>query len=86
MDEDANGYFRILTRKGWRKGTNFYSLGDTLNLLGKIENIEPEENFQGSRYIGDKLYLVTYQQIDPLFVIDIADVKHPKIVGAMKTP
>ncbi len=86
MDEDANGYFRILTRKGWRKGTNFYSLGDRLDLLGKIENIEPEENFKGSKYIGDKLYLVTYQQIDPLFVIDIADVKHPKIIGAMKTP
>jgi uncharacterized secreted protein with C-terminal beta-propeller domain len=43
-------------------------------------NIEPGENFKSSRYIGDKLYLVTYQSIDPLFVVDMEDISKPKII------
>jgi uncharacterized secreted protein with C-terminal beta-propeller domain len=49
-------------------------------------NIEPGENFKSSRYIGDKLYLVTYQSIDPLFVIDMEDISKPKIIGELKIP
>ncbi|MDR3168764.1 MAG: beta-propeller domain-containing protein [Candidatus Peribacteria bacterium] len=36
--------------------------------------------------MGDKLYLVTFQQIDPLFVVDVADITQPKIVGELKIP
>lgn len=49
-------------------------------------NIEPGEDFKASRYIGDKLYLVTFQQIDPLFVIDIKDKAKPKIIGELEIP
>ena len=49
-------------------------------------NIEPGENFKSSRYIWDKLYLVTYQSIDPLFVIDMEDISKPKIIGELKIP
>lgn len=49
-------------------------------------NIEPGEEFKASRFVGDKLYLVTFEQIDPLFVIDLADLKNPKIVGELKIP
>ena len=36
--------------------------------------------------MGDKLFLVTYQQVDPLFAIDLADQKNPKILGELKIP
>ena len=49
-------------------------------------NIEPGEQFKASRFMGDKLYLVTFEQIDPLFVIDLASVKEPKIIGELKIP
>lgn len=29
---------------------------------------------------------MTFQQIDPLFVIDLADAKNPKILGELKIP
>ena len=49
-------------------------------------NIEPGENFKSSRYIWDKLYLVTYQSIDPLFVVDLENPSKPKIIGELKIP
>lgn len=38
------------------------------------------------RFIGNYLYLVTYRQIDPLFVINLADATKPTIVGELKMP
>jgi len=87
MDEDANGNFRILTQKrDSQQGTNFYALDSNLQLKWKIEKIAAGEQFKSSRYIGDKLYLVTFKQIDPLFVIDIKNLSNPKIVGELKIP
>ena len=87
MDEDANGNFRIVTRN-WEteETTNLYILDKNLRLVGKLEGIAPKENFQSSRFIGDKLYLVTFQQLDPLFVIDLADATNPKVLGELKIP
>ena len=87
MDEDAKGYFRILT-KTWtpKTATHLYLLNPDLTFAGKLENIEPGEEFKSSRYIGNKLYLVTFEQIDPLFVIDLANPKQPKIIGELKIP
>jgi uncharacterized secreted protein with C-terminal beta-propeller domain len=29
---------------------------------------------------------VTFEQIDPLFVVDIKDIKNPKIIGKLEIP
>jgi Beta propeller domain len=55
-------------------------------VIGKIGNIAPGENFQSARFIGDRLYLVTFEQIDPFFVIDISNATAPKILGELKIP
>ncbi|MFZ3233063.1 MAG: beta-propeller domain-containing protein [Patescibacteria group bacterium] len=87
MDEGSDGSFRIVTSEtGEKRSTRVSILGKDLSLLGTLANIAPDENFQSSRFIGDKLYLVTFQQIDPLFVIDVADSKNPKIEGELKIP
>lgn len=85
MDEDANGNFRILT-KWWNPelSTHLWTFDASLNHVNQLLNIEPKEDFKASRFIGDKLYLVTFQQIDPLFVIDL--VGKPKILGELKIP
>ena len=86
MDENMFGDFRIVTSlSSWSGGTNTSStslsiLSRTGQSLGKIDNIAPGETFQSSRFIGDRLYLVTFEQIDPLFVIGLADSKSPKIL------
>ena len=36
--------------------------------------------------MGDTLYLVTFEQIDPLFVIDLKDPRKPTVLGELKIP
>jgi uncharacterized secreted protein with C-terminal beta-propeller domain len=36
-----------------------------------------------SRFIGNKAYLVTYKNMDPLFVVDLADPTNPKFLGKL---
>jgi uncharacterized secreted protein with C-terminal beta-propeller domain len=59
---------------------------DGLKIHSKLENIEPWEQFKSSRFIGDKLFLVTFKQVDPLFVIDLENTKNPKIIWELKIP
>ena len=87
MDEDNDWNFRILTTTWYdQKATHLSILDKNLKLKWSLMNIEPGENFKSSRYIWDKLYLVTYQNIDPLFVIDMEDITNPKIIWELKIP
>lgn len=87
MDEDNDWNFRILTTTRYNQTATHLSILDrNLKLTWSLMNIEPWENFKSSRYIWDKLYLVTYQNIDPLFVVDLEDIKEPKIIGELKIP
>ncbi|HSF27404.1 MAG TPA: beta-propeller domain-containing protein [Nitrosopumilaceae archaeon] len=90
MDEFENR-FRVATTseyytsKGVVMANNVYVLDESLNILGKVENVAPEESIYAARFMGEKLYLVTYQRIDPFFVIDLStDI--PQVLGALKIP
>lgn len=39
-----------------------------------------------SRFIGNKVYFVTYKTMDPLFVMDLSDETNPKVLGELKIP
>ena len=88
MDE-YQGSFRIATTsQSFDRGelsNNVYILDENLEVTGKLEGIAPEERIFSSRFMGDRLYLVTFQQIDPFFVIDLSG-KSPKILGELKIP
>ncbi len=92
MDEDASGNFRIVTQNyAWSSGKNQNTtelsvISPSGKVIGKLENIAPGENFQSARFISDRLYLVTFEQIDPLFVISLTDPKSPKVLGELKIP
>jgi len=38
------------------------------------------------RFDGDIAYVVTYEQMDPLFSIDLSDPTNPTVMGALKIP
>jgi len=89
MDE-YNGYFRIATTSGemWN-GTgqnNIYVLDGDLNIVGRLEGLAPGEMIYSARFMGDRVYLVTFVRIDPLFVIDLSDPTNPKVLGELKIP
>jgi hypothetical protein len=47
---------------------------------------KPHEQLYGTRYVGDKLYAVTFERIDPLYVIDLSDPADPVIEGEVELP
>jgi inhibitor of cysteine peptidase len=73
------------TSNGVTTTNNVYVLDDSLNTVGSLEKIAHEESIYSARFMGDKLYLVTYQRIDPFFVIDLSS-DTPKVLGALKIP
>ncbi|MGH9922842.1 MAG: beta-propeller domain-containing protein, partial [Nitrososphaerales archaeon] len=90
MDE-YNDRFRIATTsefytsKGNVLHNNVYVLDKTLKIVGSLEKIAPDESIYSARFMGNKLYLVTFQRIDPFFVIDLST-DTPKVLGELKIP
>ena len=89
MDE-YKGYFRIATTSGefWGNSArnNVYILGENLRRVGELEGLAPGERIYSARFMGNRVYLVTFKKVDPLFVIDLANPANPKVLGALKIP
>jgi len=91
MDEHA-GYFRIATTNHKLLNdevistNNLYVLDEDMEITGKIEDIAPGERIYSVRFMGDRGYVVTFKNVDPLFVIDLQDPAAPEILGALKIP
>lgn len=91
MDEH-DGKFRVTTTNeyyshntGNVRYSAVYVLDEDLKTVGSLDRIAPDESIFSARFIGDRLYLVTFQQIDPFFVIDLST-NTPKILGELKIP
>lgn len=75
----------VFTPQGSILHNNVYVLDKNLKVVGNLEKIAPKETIYSARFMGDRLYLVTFQRIDPFFVIDLSEDK-PKILGELKMP
>ena len=58
--------------------------GDSLVEVGKVVGLGPTERIQGVRFEGDRGYVVTFRQTDPLYVLDLANPTAPKVLGELK--
>ena len=59
---------------------------NSLIQVGIVENIAPNETIWSARFIGDRGYLVTFENIDPLWVIDLSNPFEPIILGELEVP
>src|SRR5665648_264165 len=86
MDE-FDGNLRVATTAWGQNSANaVYILDENLNQVGALENLAPGERIFAVRFMGAKGYIVTYRQIDPLFVIDLTVPTAPKVTGELKVP
>ncbi len=92
MDE-YRGFFRIATTSGdmWRDDehtskNNLYVLNRQLTITGRVENLAPGERIYSARFMGNRGYMVTFRDVDPLFVIDLEDPYNPSVLGELKIP
>jgi len=64
-----------------------------LQIVGQLPNPsrpdeigKPNEDLFGVRFLGDRAYLVTFEQIDPLYAIDLTDPADPFVAGSLEIP
>jgi hypothetical protein len=65
--------------------------GPALDIVSSLPNAnrpepigKPNEQLYGVRFLGDRAYAVTFLQVDPLYVIDLADPADPRIAGELE--
>ena len=86
MDE-RDGTFRIATTSSDVKGreiNNLFVLDKDLKTLGSVTGFAKGESIKAVRYVKDKAYVITYEETDPLFIIDLSDSSKPVIEGEVK--
>ena len=60
--------------------------GDELRQISSVGGLGKDEQIYAVRFIGDLAYVVTFRQIDPLYVIDLSDPTNPVEAGELKIP
>ncbi len=88
--DEYNNYFRVATSRFTTIGgtvttsNDVYVLDMNMSQVSAIQNIAPGENIYAVSFVGDMGYVVTYEQVDPLFAISFQDMMHPVILSALK--
>ncbi len=82
--DEKDGHLRIATYDN--DGTRVTIFNEKLEKLGQTENMARGENMYSSRFVDDKVYLVTYKNMDPLFVVDLSNEYNPTVLGELKIP
>ncbi|MDH4075536.1 MAG: beta-propeller domain-containing protein [Acidimicrobiia bacterium] len=93
---EHDGYLRVATTAGspWGGGgpqsesmiTVLGLDGEALVTAGEVRGLGKGEQIQAVRFLGDKGYVVTFRQTDPLYVVDLADPARPRPAGELKIP
>ena len=91
MDEFSNT-FRVATiEHAWwtdaaQDRNNLFVLDANLNLTGSVTNLAAGEQIYAARFLGNRAFLVTFHQVDPLFAIDLSNPAQPLVVGQLTLP
>ncbi|WP_144510238.1 beta-propeller domain-containing protein [Bacillus sp. FJAT-22090] len=91
MDEH-DGYFRAVTTKGnsWDENdvseNNLFILDKGMKTVGSLTGLAKDERIYSAKFMGERAYMVTFKETDPLFVIDVATPSAPKVLGELKIP
>jgi uncharacterized secreted protein with C-terminal beta-propeller domain len=76
----------VWTTRGQYEYNNVFVLDGAMKTIGSLTHIAEQEKIYSTRFIGDRLYMVTFKRIDPFFVIDLSTPASPKILGKLKIP
>jgi hypothetical protein len=88
---EHNGDLRIATTdwswNGQLGGNHLFVMrprGNKLETIGAVRGLAKGERIYAGRMFGDKGYLVTFRQTDPLYTLDLSDPTRPRVVGELK--
>jgi uncharacterized secreted protein with C-terminal beta-propeller domain len=76
----------VYTSRGSYEYNNVFVLDAGMKTIGELTHIAEQERIYSTRFMGDRLYMVTFKRVDPFFVIDLSNPSKPKILGKLKIP
>lgn len=96
---EKDGFLRVVTTEttqttskdgltvssSWERSSGLFILDENMKLTGKVEDLAKGESVYSAEYIGDYAYFVTFENTDPLFVVDVSDPADPQVVSELKT-
>jgi uncharacterized secreted protein with C-terminal beta-propeller domain len=91
---EHEGKLRVATTEepAWRSPDSHSTVtvldqqGNRLVRVGSVSGLGKGERIYAVRFMGDRGYVVTFRQIDPLYTLDLRDPTAPKVVGELKIP
>ncbi len=57
-----------------------------LKVVGEVWGLGTNEQIYAVRFVGPVGYVVTFRQVDPLYVLDLSDRLRPRVTGELKIP
>lgn len=90
--DEYEGNLRVVTTnynyKTFRNECALHILNGKLESIGEIADITGglNEEVKSVRFMGDVAYVVTFEQTDPLFVLDLSEPEAPAIKGELFMP
>jgi uncharacterized secreted protein with C-terminal beta-propeller domain len=60
--------------------------GAALAPVGSVTGLGHGQRIYAVRYLGDKAFVVTYKQVDPLYALDLSNPAAPRVRGALELP
>ncbi|MCH5298866.1 MAG: beta-propeller domain-containing protein [Ruminococcus sp.] len=85
--DEYDDNLRVATTSQNKKGkdeNNLFILSSKLRPLSSVQGFARDEHIEAVRYVGSTAYVITYEETDPLFIIDLSNVKKPEILGEAK--
>jgi uncharacterized secreted protein with C-terminal beta-propeller domain len=60
--------------------------GASLSQVGEVDGLGTNQRIYGVRFLGDRAFVVTFRQVDPLYAVDLSDPRAPKVRGELELP
>lgn len=67
-----------------KRDNRVYVLDMDMNIVGSLADFGVDEEIKSVNFSGNTAYVVTYEQTDPLFAIDLSDPANPTIMDEFK--
>ncbi len=96
--DEHEGHLRIATTQGWTwddSSTNNLFVTRTckpsedcsgIRVTGEVRDLAKGEEIKSTRFFGNRGFMVTFRQTDPLYTFDLSDPNAPKNTGELKIP
>jgi inhibitor of cysteine peptidase len=85
-DAPTSAKVAVMPRDRTTSTNNVYVLDMSMDIVGELKDLAEGEQIYSTRFMGDRLYMVTFRQVDPFFAVDLSDPRNPEVLGELKIP